>query len=144
MHSMANTARRIILCFLLLPLAAAALHAAEPRPDCRICGMWIDQYMRTRHVFTARDGSQVMFCSLTCAARHLQDHAPELKRLEVADYLTTELIDSKSAIYLAGSDVPPVMSNTSIIAFGNRQEAERFQQQHGGRLLDFTQALALE
>lgn len=106
--------------------------------------MWIDQYRHTRHVFTAKDGDQVLFCSLTCAARYLKTHGEGMKQMQVADYLTAELIDTEQAIYLAGSDAPPVMSNTSIIAFTSREQAEKFQQKHGGRILNFSQTLTLE
>ena len=132
----------IPLAFLML--AAPTLFAAEPRPDCQVCGMWIDQYRHTRHVFTAKDGSQVMFCSLTCAAKYLKNHEPEMQQLQVADYLTAELVDTARAVYLVGSDAPPVMCNTSIIAFSSRQQAEKFQQQHGGRLLALGEALTVE
>lgn len=120
------------------------LFAASPRPECKICGMWIDQYRHTRHAFTSKEGSQVMFCSLTCAARYLKSHGTEMKLLQVADYLSTELIDTTQAVYLAGSDAPPVMSNTSIIAFSSRARAEKFQKEHGGRILTYHQALTLE
>lgn len=136
--------RYILLFLLALPLAAPLLFAGESRPECRVCGMWIDQFRHTRHLFTARDGSRFMFCSLTCAAGYLKAHGPEMKQLQVADYLSAELVDTAQAVYLAGSDAPPVMSNTSIIAFARREEALKFQEKHGGRLLTFTQVLVLE
>lgn len=137
---------RLIWLFALifLLLAAPVLFAAEPRPDCQVCGMWIDQYRHTRHVFTAKNGTQVMFCSLTCAAQYLKKHKSEMKQLQVADYLSAELIDTAQASYLVESDAPPVMSNISIIAFASRAEAEKFQQKHGGRILTWSQVLPLE
>ena len=144
-NPMLRNPRYIWLLFVaLLLIGASFLFAAAPRQDCQVCGMWIDQYQHTRHVFIAKDGSQVMFCSLTCAARYLKTHGKELKQLQVADYLSTELIDTTQAVYLAGSDAPPVMSNTSIIAFSSRERAEKFQQEHGGRILTYTQVLTLE
>jgi len=128
----------------LLLIAVPTILATGDRSDCRVCGMWIDQYRHTRHVFTSKNGHQVIFCSLTCAAKYLKTHETEMKKLKVADYLTTELIDSAQAIYLVGSDVPPVMSNTSIIAFSSREQAEKFQQKHGGHILKFIQVLTLE
>lgn len=85
-----------------------------------------------------------MFCSLTCAARYLKSHGNERERLLVADYLSAELVEAPQAVYLAGSDAPPVMSNTSIIAFARREQAEKFRQEHGGRILNYIEALALE
>jgi len=129
---------------LLLLTSTPALFAAENRPDCQVCGMWIDQYRHTRHVFTSKDGHQVMFCSLTCAAKYLKTHEAEMKKLQVADYLNAELVDSTQAFYLVGSDAPPVMSNTSIIAFSSREKAEEFQQKHSGQIMKFIQVLTLE
>lgn len=143
---MRRTRRSLWLFTLILLLLAAPGHgAANSRPECRVCGMWIDQYPQTRHVLTAKDGTVVMFCSLTCAAKYLRSHPPEAReRLQVADYLTTKLVDTRQAVYLVGSDAPPVMSNTSIIAFASRRQAKKFQHQHGGRFLTFRQALAVE
>lgn len=145
MKAMLRNHRSLCFFFLaLLLIGASSLFAASSRPDCKVCGMWIDQYQHTRHLFIAKDGSKVMFCSLTCAARYLKTYGSELKQLQVADYLSTELVDATRAVYLVGSDAPPVMSNTSIIAFSSRERAEKFQQEHGGRILTYSQALALE
>jgi nitrous oxide reductase accessory protein NosL len=133
-----------LFAMILLLLATPTPWAAEPRPDCQICGMWIDQYRHTRHVFIAKDTTQIMFCNLPCAVRYLKTHSAEMQELQVADYLSAELTDSALAFYLVESDAPPVMSNTSIIAFASREQAEKFQQSHGGRILNFRQVLSLE
>lgn len=124
--------------------ASSALCSDEQRVECRICGMWIDLYLHTRHDLVDINGKHVMFCSLTCAGRYLNAHGREVKQVLVADYLTTELIDTANAVYLIGSDAPPVMSNTSIIAFSSREQARSFQKIHGGRIVDFTEALMVE
>ncbi len=133
-----------LFCLVLILAALPNYTAAAPRPDCRICGMWIDQNLHTRHIFTLEDGSQVMFCSLTCAAKYLKTHKNGIKRMQVADYLSTEPIDTGLAVYLVDSDAPPVMSNTSVVAFAGREEAEKFRARHGGRLLSFAEVLSLE
>jgi nitrous oxide reductase accessory protein NosL len=133
-----------LICMALLMLTVTVVFAAEPRPDCRICGMWIDQNLHTRHVLTLEDGSRVMFCSLTCAAKYLKTHKAGIKRMQVADFLSAELIDTAQAVYLVDSDAPPVMSNTSIIAFSSRELAEKFQSKHGGKFMTFDQVLLLE
>ena len=116
--------------------------AEEAREDCFLCGMWIDQYMHTRHVLTAADGTQVSFCSFTCAAKYLKRYEAEVKHLQAADYLTTELIDAEDAVYLLGSAAPPVMSYTSIIAFASNEAAESFRKLHGGKIMTFDEVLA--
>ena len=136
-----------ILAFCLLTSISLFHHipsvmAEESREDCRRCGMWIDQYMHTRHVLTAEDGTQISFCSFTCTANYIKRHGGESQHLQVADYLTAELINVESAFYLLGSDASPVMSYTSIIAFKSLAEANNFRKLHGGYIVTFTEALA--
>ena len=121
---------------------APSILAEEAREDCRLCGMWIDQYMHTRHVLTSADGTQISFCSFTCAAKYLKKHEKEIIQVQAANYLTGELVDVGDAIYLLGSDAPPVMSNTSIIAFAGIEAAEGFQKLHGGTIMTFDEVLA--
>jgi nitrous oxide reductase accessory protein NosL len=123
-------------------LSFAGVFAGEARDDCRVCGMWIDQYMHTRHVLTEVDGSKVSFCSFTCAAKHIRKHGADVKRLQAADYLTAELVAATDATYLVGSDVLPVMSYTSIIAFADPATAKEFQKEHGGRIMTFAEVFA--
>ena len=129
--------RIVAVCLLmvvsLLP-AAIGVFAAEAREECRLCGMWIDRYMHTRHVLTTADGTRISFCSFTCAAKYMRMPGVKVKRLQVADYLTTDLVDAETAFYLVESDAPPVMSYISIIAFGSMEKAEGFQKVHGGQI----------
>jgi len=116
--------------------------AEDARVDCRLCGMWIDQYMHTRHVLTAADGTRVSFCNFTCAARYLKRQEMKPQLLQVADYVTAELIDVEDAFYLLGSDATPVMSYLSIIAFASSARAESFQRLHSGKIMTFAEVLA--
>lgn len=118
----------------------SSISAAEKaREDCRVCGMWIDQYMHTRHILTEVDGSRLSFCSFTCAAKYTKKHGSDVNQLQAADYITAELVAAKDAFYLVGSDAPPVMSYTSIIVFANVSTAKDFQETHGGRIMTFAE-----
>ena len=127
----------LLLAISLVHLGALESQAQDAREDCRICGMWIDQYMHTRHVLTEADGTKVSFCSFTCAAKHLRGHEAGPEQLQVADYLSAELVHVNDAYYLLESDAPPVMSFTSIIAFASKEAAENFQKLHGGKIMKF-------
>jgi len=131
----------LLLAGLALPCASGVL-ARQTREDCRVCGMWIDQYMNTRHVLTEADGSRVSFCSFTCAAKYIRKHDADVKKLRAADYLTAKLVDAENAYYLVGSDVLPVMSYTSIIAFADIADTNNFQKVHGGRVMTFAEVFA--
>ena len=132
----------LFLVFFSLNSAFGVFAAEEKREDCRVCGMWIDQYMNTRHVLTEADGSRVYFCSFTCAAKYIRKHGADAKHLQAADYPTAKLVDAEDAFYLVGSDVLPVMSYTSIIAFADITEVKNFQKTHGGRIMTFAEVFA--
>jgi copper chaperone NosL len=134
------TACLFLLFFPLHP--ANDVFAGGTREDCRVCGMWIDQYMHTRHVLVDADGNLLTFCSYTCAAGYMKKHAVNVKKLQAADYLTADLVDADKAYYLVGSDAPPVMSYTSIIAFAGIETAADFQKQHGGRIMSLAEVQA--
>lgn len=115
--------------------------SASEREDCSLCGMWIDLYMKTRHVVTLEDGTSESFCSIACAAKYIKQHKGGVKMIQAADFDTTELISAENAFYLEGSDIPGVMSYTSRIAFSRLTQAEGFQARHGGRIVSFRDAL---
>jgi len=132
----------LFLVVFLLIWGSDILAAEEVREDCRVCGMWIDQYMHTRHVLTGADGSRLSFCSFTCAAKYIKKHGSDVNQLQAADYLTAELVDAKDAFYLVGSDAPPVMSYTSIIVFADIEKANDFMKSHGGKIMTFAEIFA--
>ena len=106
-----------------------------------VCGMYLDLYERTRYVVQFTDGTSESTCSLACAARIYAKEKNRVQKVMVADFLSADLIDAKTASYLEGSDIPGVMSYTSRIAFRNGAEAKEFQKKHGGRIVSFDDAL---
>lgn len=137
-----------VVCLLLFAFSynyVAVVNAQEVREDCRVCGMWIDQYMQTRHVLTTADGTnKIYFCSFTCAAKYIKKHGADIKQLQAADYLTADLVSAEKAIYLVGSEAPPVMSSTSIIAFAGKESADKFQKLHGGKTMTIVQLMTMD
>jgi nitrous oxide reductase accessory protein NosL len=131
----------IIACFLVLFISPQVIAHEAKRDECIVCGMWIDQYMKTRHVVVLKDGQLHSFCSFACAAKYYNEHKAEIKEIKAADFQTEKLIDAQTAYYLEGSTVPGVMSYTSRIAFEKKSTAEKFKKKKGGRILDFRQAL---
>lgn len=129
----------------LIVLLLAAMHLsmsyAEERKECAVCGMYIDLYERTAHVVYFDDGSSKWACSLSCAAKLINENEGRIEKVLAADSLTGKLINAKDAFYLEGSDVPGVMSYTSRIAFSSMSDAEAFKREHGGRILPFDEAL---
>jgi copper chaperone NosL len=133
-----KTASCILLTLFLL--AASSLPAAE-REGCSVCGMYLDLYAHTRFAMTLDDGSSRFACGLACAAKIINENKAHIKEIKVANFLTGDLIDARSAFFLEGSDVPGVMSNTSRIAFPSQNIAQHFRKKHGGRIVTFDEAV---
>ena len=140
------TAKKVLtVAPVLFALLISSSFAGGSRDDCFICGMWIDQYMYTRHVVTKKeDLNDVKFCSLTCAAKFLKKNKATIQSIKVGLYLTGELIDAEKAYYLVGSDVPGVMSYLSKIAFSSKEDVVKFQKEYGGQITVFSDALAIK
>lgn len=134
--------RNIIIAFVFFFLFIPQVIANEgKRDECVICGMWIDQYMKTRHVVILKNGDRHSFCSFACAAKYYDGHRDNIKEIKAADFLTEKLIDAQKAYYLEGSSVPGVMSYISRIAFEKKTDAEKFRKKKGGKIIGFIQAL---
>jgi copper chaperone NosL len=132
------------LVFALFLFAAFSPAPAAEREGCVLCGMYLDIYAKTRYTITLDDGSSQSTCSLTCAARIINEHKGRTRDVKVADYLTGKMIDAQSAFFLEGSDVPGVMSNTSRIAFPSKKAVQDFRKKHGGRIITFDKAVRNE
>jgi nitrous oxide reductase accessory protein NosL len=134
-----KTASFVFFC-ILLAAHSPVLPAAE-REGCVICGMYLDLYARSRYMISFDDGSTQSTCSLACAAEIINTNKERLRDIKAANYLTGELIDARTAIYLEGSDVPGVMSYTSRLAFASKNEALSFKKKHGGKIISFDDAI---
>lgn len=112
-------------------------HQSE-RPSCRVCGMWIDQYIKTAGVITYKDDSKEYTCGVACLLREVEDAGgiSELKSAKVTDWVSGELVNADEATYVVGSNVIPDMI-PNYIAFAKRAEAEEFAAKEGGEVIDF-------
>lgn len=134
--------RNIFTAFALILLIALPVIAHDgKRDECIVCGMWIDQYMKTRHVVVLKDGQSHSFCSFACAAKYYDEHKEKIKEIKAADFQSEKLIDAEKAYYLEGSSVLGVMSYTSRIVFEKKSDAKKFRKKRGGSIIDFRQAL---
>jgi nitrous oxide reductase accessory protein NosL len=127
---------------LLLFYALTSAVAENQRRECAVCGMWIDQYERTKHVAIMHDGDRAYFCSFACASKYIKVNGPKIHKIKVADFITKQLIDAYNAFYLVDSDIPGVMSHRSMIAFSTSKSAQEFREIHGGRIIAFEGALS--
>jgi len=141
--------KRIILpiVLLLFTTLTAATNAAPFRDQvdhgsCQYCGMDRVKFGHSRMLVVYQDGSEVGTCSIHCMALEYANAINRMPaKLLTADYNNGELIEAQAAVWVLGGDKPGVMSSRAKWAFGGKQAAEAFIDEHGGELVDFDQAM---
>ncbi len=95
-------------------------------------------------------------CSITCALTHQRTMGKKVRFLRVSDFLSGKTLDPQKAFYVEGSDVNPCKEHAkspvfsefrtplyldwsryepTVLAFATREDAEKFQKEHGGRVV---------
>ncbi|MEJ2007593.1 MAG: hypothetical protein P8Z30_05440 [Acidobacteriota bacterium] len=126
---------------------------------CQICGRGISRQTGFR-IETAH--GTIYACCPSCAMHHMINHPGEARKELATDFNSRRLIPARSAYYDLGGDVQYcTRRNPSIkrvpgqgvemrvydrclpvlVAFANKDEAEAYRRQHGGRVVTFDQAL---
>jgi copper chaperone NosL len=111
-------------------------------PACKYCGMNREMFAHSRTYIEYSDGSKEGMCSLHCTAVDLAlnlDKDP--KAILVGDYGTKALINAETAFWVIGGAKPGVMTKNAKWAFADKTAAEKFQQENGGRIAGFDEAL---
>lgn len=133
----------ISLLFLLLTASFAGAMATVEKPKaCEKCGMDRTTFAHSRMLVVYADGTTVGTCSLHCAAEELQRNGDKpVRSLMVADYLTKELLEARSATWVVGGKRHGVMTALAKWAFAKAEEARKFVGENGGEINSFEQAL---
>jgi copper chaperone NosL len=121
---------------------AILLQKGEEKSACPLCGMDLPMFYKTSHAIKLKSGEYKQYCSLNCMVEDmelesLKERKKEIAQILVVDAKSLQLIDAKSAFYVYASKKPGTMSIKSKYAFKQLQEAQKFQKQNGGELLDF-------
>ncbi|MDD1622046.1 MAG: nitrous oxide reductase accessory protein NosL [Methylococcaceae bacterium] len=117
---------------------AASLEAPRKRETCKVCGMYIDEYIKSAAELTYKDGSKAFTCGVACMLREVEDAGgiSAFQSVKVHDWVSGNLVDAETATYVVGSKVIPDMV-PNYIAFANRSEAEAFAVKEGGDVIGF-------
>ncbi|WP_169309098.1 nitrous oxide reductase accessory protein NosL [Desulforhopalus sp. IMCC35007] len=112
------------------------------RKECTVCGMYIDLYQKTAGHLELTDGKILESCGLACLLRIVDDHGgPDaFTKITVKAWWSGQVIDAQQATYVLSSTLIPDMM-PSIIAFATQENASRFQNEYGGVIISFTEAL---
>ena len=138
----------------LLPLPAFAegpcevKHPIMPpnknlKGQCTNCGMVRPMWARTWKTFENSEGN-FHVCSFHCLAEMALKSGEDPRNVMVALYKDpTTLIPAGSAFYVVGSSAKGTMTMTSKLAFGSKDDATKFAQSCGGKVMGFTDTLEL-
>jgi DeoR family transcriptional regulator, copper-sensing transcriptional repressor len=117
------------------------LLATEPRSgganQCAMCGKPIPE--RTIFIIQLENGGQKRACCAHCGLM-LQNHVEGAAHSLTADYLHGHIVHADQATYVIGSDLT-VCCVPSVLSFGARQDAVKFQKGFGGSLANIGEAI---
>jgi hypothetical protein len=120
---------------------AQLVQSGKNKQYCVKCGMDLVMFYKTSHSASNENGDKkYQYCSIHCLEDHLGDGVT-LKNPKVVDISSLKLISVAEATYVVGSNVRGTMSRVSKYAFLNKQDALKFQEKHGGEIMDFNSAL---
>jgi nitrous oxide reductase accessory protein NosL len=89
------------------------------------------------------DGHKAGTCSINCIAIDIEKNAAKkIISVKVADYRTNDLIDAKRAIWVMGGSKKGVMTKLPKWAFANKDAAQGFIKEYGGKIATYDIALA--
>ena len=139
--------------FGLITLQACKNRAAQ----CPLCEREIHRHMQ---VSITHNSIPMKTCCMSCALTY-KAQAKNVEITAATDFLTDAPLNPKKAFYVVASDISPCTQDVKvqkflrephavlracydrcepgILAFNKKDEAEKFQQDHGGRLQQFDQ-----
>jgi len=134
----------LVMCLLLIGVAANAADKVENPKPCKQCGMDRVAFAYSRMMILYADGKSAATCSLNCAAVDMKENkGKQVKSLKVADYYSRKLVDARTATWVIGGSKPGVMTAIPKWAFAKKEEAQKFVKENGGRVTTFDEALNL-
>jgi len=127
------------LVFALLLLSIAA-YAAEMAAKCPLCGMNIIGNENTAYEVTFNDGKVTTYCCPHCGLYVQATEQETVKSAQARDFISGEWMPVSEMTFLFKSSAVPACA-PSWIAFGKKEEAEKFQKGFGGTIYTFEEAL---
>lgn len=111
--------------------------AMSGKPQCSMCSKPINP--RTVGRIELADGKKYRICCPHCGimmAMRLEKSGQSVAGVFVKDFNSGTEVPAKTAQYVLGSKLV-ICCVPSIISFADIQNAQRFQQEYGGKLLDY-------
>ncbi len=102
--------------------------STSKKEQCAMCNKSISE--RTVFIVRLENGEQKHTCCAHCGLM-LQTQTKKISQSLTADYLHGHMISATQAIYICGSDLN-ICCVPSVLSFGSKQDAEKFQNGFGG------------
>ena len=131
-----------LICQLLLIAPIALADDSRKGESCRVCGMYIEKYLKSAAELVYKDGRKEYTCGVACMLRLVKEAGgpSAFESIKVRDWSSGKENAGESAYYVVGSKVIPDML-PNYIAFETKEEAEAFVAKEGGEIISFVQAL---
>lgn len=110
---------------------------AENASQCAMCNKPISE--RTVFIVRLESGEQKRTCCAHCGLM-MQNQSRNILQSLTADYLHGHMVSADQAIYILGSDLV-VCCVPSVLTFGSRLDADKFQKGFGGIMANIEEAL---
>jgi len=135
---MNKIAPALLLLVLLIACASAVPASAQTR--CDNCKMKVADDSKYKVVITLRDGDKVTLCSIFCGSMESETRGDKVAAMSTVDYNTGGEIDARTAVWVEGGDAKKMMSSEARIAFKDKDSADAYTKEHGGKVVTFEQA----
>ena len=140
----------LVVGLLVLPLWAAeeetpcgAVHPPlKAKEKCSMCGMDLSKYLHVRFAIATVDGKEQAYCGAQCGlVTSILMGAGKVQSMWATDFITGKPVDAKKSWYVFKSSVITDMS-PGLIAFKEKEHAEKFRKGFEGEVLDYENAIA--
>ncbi len=117
---------------------AIVVRPAEARERCAMCGAAPEK--RLDFTVLAVDGTRAITCCPHCGLLLVRRLGAQLQSAVTFDFVTRQPVNARAASFVLASQATPCCV-PSLLAFGRREDAERFQAGFGGHLATFEGAV---
>lgn len=108
---------------------------------CPVCGMNLKMFYKTNHTSQLHNKTTRQYCSMRCLVMDKEEYGIDSSSIKVIDASSEKLIDASSAYYVLGSNVKGTMSKISKLAFALKSDADKFINEHKGKVVSFDEAM---
>lgn len=130
----------VIIVLLILLFLQTGVSIAAKYPQCQLCGMDLNKYTHVRYTVSTVDHKQISTCGVQCGLLMQLNLGSKFDSATATTLLEYRTVPAQDAWYVYKSSVVTDMS-PGFIAFLTEDQARRFVNGYGGKVVTFTQAM---